>query len=969
MTGGENQTPMEITLYPRYLICRLFVHGRSSFFKAGYKLLYPEYSRHGMTPWQHYVLDGKRKGYDNGCHPSDSVFFPDGYELEYPDVRASGAEPWRHFAETGHAEGRDNGLHPNKKLFFAEGYIEMYPDVAEAGLDPWRHYVLKGRKEGRDNGLHPVDSQFFAEGYKEMYPDIAKPGEDPWRHYVLEGKNDGLDNGLHPDECQFFAAGYLEMYPDVAEAGADPWRHYVLEGKREGRDNGLHPGDSQFFAAGYLEMYPDVASAGEDPWHHYVLRGKNEGRGNGLHPDDSQFFAEGYVEMYPDVAAAGVDPWRHYVLAGKREGRDNGLHPCGSQFFGEGYLEMYPDIAAAGEDPWHHYVLSGKKEGLDNGLHPDVSQFFAAGYLGMYPDVGRAGFEPWHHYVLHGKKEGRCNGLNIYSSETGIRETVRKKNPLVAVVMPTYNRKDTVMNAIASVLGQTWPNWHLYVVDDFSDDGTYEYLQSAVTDPRIVLLRSENKGQCGARNTALRHIEKEDYVAYLDSDNTWNREYLELMLCRLTETGTCCCYAVQRLFQRKKDGSVGTISFRYDKLDISQLRLSNFIDINVFMHRSALLKETGLFDESLHRVEDWDLILSFAERYSFSMLPYIACNYDDTKDEGRVTPVNGRVPECNIVRSKHWLDWELISEEAARNDVPLVSVIIYFGRDDSVSTLENCLRSLKNARLNGNSKYRTEIIIADDSCSESVHDILSGFCNKSLADKYLASPIFCSFPLSCNMALGSADGSFIVYLDSHCYVAPEWLDTLIDPLKRHPGLKGTCSRILRPDGVIHSAGCQIDPFSGLPYDAMRGFPMDFAASGRLTLLPCVNSYCCAFRKRDVAAVKGLYCVYESRFAISDLCMRLADGRLCFAYIPSSSVILADDRCLAAERISDFAYFEERWHGMDAYGDEKFYERRHLGQPVRRRKICSVSYKKYSKTSCTRCSADYFVPVFDFPMGQ
>ena len=148
MTGGENQTPMEITLYPRYLICRLFVHGRSSFFKAGYKLLYPEYSRHGMTPWQHYVLDGKRKGYDNGCHPSDSVFFPDGYELEYPDVRASGAEPWRHFAETGHAEGRDNGLHPNKKLFFAEGYIEMYPDVAEAGLDPWRHYVLKGRKEG-----------------------------------------------------------------------------------------------------------------------------------------------------------------------------------------------------------------------------------------------------------------------------------------------------------------------------------------------------------------------------------------------------------------------------------------------------------------------------------------------------------------------------------------------------------------------------------------------------------------------------------------------------------------------------------------------------------------------------------------------------------------------------------------------------------------------------------------------------
>ena len=71
-----------------------------------------------MTPWQHYVLDGQRKGYDNGNHPPASVFFPEGYELEYPDVRASGEDAWHHYAENGIAEGRDNGLHPDANLFF-----------------------------------------------------------------------------------------------------------------------------------------------------------------------------------------------------------------------------------------------------------------------------------------------------------------------------------------------------------------------------------------------------------------------------------------------------------------------------------------------------------------------------------------------------------------------------------------------------------------------------------------------------------------------------------------------------------------------------------------------------------------------------------------------------------------------------------------------------------------------------------
>ena len=403
---------MKTTLYPKYLFRRLFVRGKNRFYSAGYKCIYPECSTYGMTPWQHYVIDGQRKGYDNGNLPPDTVFFREGYELEYPDIKAFGDDAWHHFAENGLSEGRDNGLHPNGDLFFTEGYLEMYPDVAESGIDPWHHYVLQGKKEGRDNGLHPADDRFFADGYCEMYPDVAGSGIDPWHHYVLQGKKEGRDNGLHPDDQKFFAAGYLEMYKDVAESGMEPWRHYVLQGKNEGRDNGIHPDEHKFFSAGYLEMYQDVAEGGMDPWHHYVLLGKKEDRDNGLHPGEDEFFADGYLAMYSDVMENGIEPWHHYVQKGKKEGRDNGLHPAEQEFFAAGYLEMYPYIAEGGIDPWHQYVLYGKKKGHDNGLHPKNDVFFPEGYIVMYPDVAHRGDDPWKHFVHDGIKEGRDNGLH-----------------------------------------------------------------------------------------------------------------------------------------------------------------------------------------------------------------------------------------------------------------------------------------------------------------------------------------------------------------------------------------------------------------------------------------------------------------------------------------------------------------------------------------------------------------------------
>ena len=97
--------------------------------------------------------------------------------------------------------------------------------------------------------------------------------------------------------------------------------------------------------------------------------------------------------------------------------------------------------------------------------------------------------------------------------------------PLVSIVMPTYNRADTIERAIGSVQAQTFTDWELIVVDDGSTDDTVARI--AGLEPRMRLIRQENRGFVGARNTGL-SASTGRYLAFLDSDDEWLAHHLEL---------------------------------------------------------------------------------------------------------------------------------------------------------------------------------------------------------------------------------------------------------------------------------------------------------------------------------------------------------------------------------------------------------------------------------------------------------
>jgi glycosyltransferase involved in cell wall biosynthesis len=125
-------------------------------------------------------------------------------------------------------------------------------------------------------------------------------------------------------------------------------------------------------------------------------------------------------------------------------------------------------------------------------------------------------------------------------------------SPLVSVIIPTYNRETLILRAIDSVLRQTYQNFELIVVDDKSTDGTQQVL-SSIRDPRLRVLRhSTNSGPPATRNTGINAASGE-YLAFLDSDDEWLEQKLEVQLAVMREKDAHFCYC--QLYCYNPDGT------------------------------------------------------------------------------------------------------------------------------------------------------------------------------------------------------------------------------------------------------------------------------------------------------------------------------------------------------------------------------------------------------------------------------
>lgn len=270
--------------------------------------------------------------------------------------------------------------------------------------------------------------------------------------------------------------------------------------------------------------------------------------------------------------------------------------------------------------------------------------------------------------------------------------------PLFSIIMPTYNRENLIMNAIKSVLNQTYTNFELIIIDDGSIDNTLNLLNNIEDDRIKIISSSSNNGVSHARNLALKES-KGDYIAYLDSDNDWHPNYLKAMLGAFLELEDAdAIYCGQFLFKDNLEQHPN--SMRFASFNKSLLRNRNFIDLNCFCHKKEIYNQIGGFDENLKRLVDWDYIVRIDEIFNIYSIPVILSNYYYANADNRISNTVDLIEsfnklDCNF---KDLDDIYEINQEFNELDI----IIFNF---ESLNNLKICVDSiltldLENINLN-----------------------------------------------------------------------------------------------------------------------------------------------------------------------------------------------------------------------------------------------------------------------------
>ncbi|MFB0613898.1 glycosyltransferase family 2 protein [Aurantiacibacter poecillastricola] len=201
--------------------------------------------------------------------------------------------------------------------------------------------------------------------------------------------------------------------------------------------------------------------------------------------------------------------------------------------------------------------------------------------------------------------------------------------PLISVVIPAYNRQETILRSVQSVLAQDYPALEVIVVDDGSTDNTVELLDSIESD-RLRVVEQSNAGPGAARNRGIKEA-RGDYIALLDSDDEWLPGKLR----------------AQWNVMRQGHDRLGMVFTGIESVEGAGVRRSTVPSVSSRAHKVLLARNvlhggatTGLlkrevfdvvggFDESLEAIEDYEFWLRASRFFDIATVPRDLARYFD----------------------------------------------------------------------------------------------------------------------------------------------------------------------------------------------------------------------------------------------------------------------------------------------------------------------------------------------------
>lgn len=178
---------------------------------------------------------------------------------------------------------------------------------------------------------------------------------------------------------------------------------------------------------------------------------------------------------------------------------------------------------------------------------------------------------------------------------------------LVSIIMPAYDAAEYICESIESVMQQTYPNWELLVIDDASHDATHEAVEESRNgDERIKIHKlPTNQGAGFARNIGIK-ASRGDYICFLDADDIWKPQKLEIQLEFMNRERVDVCYASYELMNESGESINRKIEALPD-LTFQKLLKANYVGNLTGIYNAKKIGK--IYCPLIRKRQDWGLWL------------------------------------------------------------------------------------------------------------------------------------------------------------------------------------------------------------------------------------------------------------------------------------------------------------------------------------------------------------------------
>jgi len=185
-------------------------------------------------------------------------------------------------------------------------------------------------------------------------------------------------------------------------------------------------------------------------------------------------------------------------------------------------------------------------------------------------------------------------------------------SPIISIIIPTYNRAKIIGKTLETIMNQTYQNWECIIIDDQSDDNTFEVIKEfSKKDSRIKYFKrpeSLTKGPSSCRNYGFL-MSKGDLIQWFDSDDLYNKEALENYVLKFNSLTDAVVAKLEIIDLKSGKKLKENCIFSNNLIEDYFTGKVSFYVCGPMWKRDFLEKQQLLFDASIRNLDDWDFNL------------------------------------------------------------------------------------------------------------------------------------------------------------------------------------------------------------------------------------------------------------------------------------------------------------------------------------------------------------------------